>query len=289
MAKTAHQQEQLNHIWHHLHEKQGRSAKAAEQARRLRQQYSDNDEMLGELAAMEMVTASAAAQRSRNFSQAYPHFIQSAEVVHQAFPLGKTEEEANTKGNALDVVYGEASAQLEMLRSYFHLIDRLNRVLANKDFGHYTSQLWQFLNIKLSEYSQNNALLLLTIEYGNYHDAQEAYVDFSKKISSAEITDISRIITTSARMLNRALVESDYETAVVAFQAAIRALANDRTKLAHFGKQIASNVRADRTIALKKKLESWSQETKGFDLNQLLALQELIFVGLGKNQTDMIK
>lgn len=284
MAKIPKDLELLNTIWLDLHERQGKSAEAAALARSSRQRFSDDQEMAGELAAMEMVTAGAAAKNSLSFAEAYPHLVQSAQVVQDAFPLGESEEAARQKGNALDPVYGEVSAQAEMLRSYYHLIERLSRILKDEAFNRYASLLWNFLSGLLSEMGKEDSLLLLTIEYGTYDNAISAYRTFLKESGA----DPSRHITANARMLNRALVESDYGTAVTCFTQAIQALAADRRQLAHFGKQIASNVRADKTIAFQEKLRQWSEETNQHNLQPFTELTNLVFVGLGHDRVEKL-
>lgn len=284
MAKTPKDQELLNTIWLDLHERQGKSAEAAALANTSRAQFTNNQEMVGELAAMEMTTAGAAAKNSQSFAKAYPHFVQAARVVQDAFPLGDNENAARQKGNALDPVYGEVSAQVEMLRSYYHLIDRLSRILSTDTFRSYATSLWNFLTSLLEEMGNIDALLLLTIEYGEYKKALEAYHTFLKESAA----DPSRRITANARMLNRALVESDYETAITAFTQAIQALATDRRQLAHFGKQVASNVRADKTLAFQEKLWQWSKETEQHDLTPLTELTKLVFIGLGHDRVEKL-
>lgn len=284
MAKSKDEQVLLDHIWKDLHEKGGRSAEAADMAKSARLKYRDNPEMWGELAAMEMVTAGAAAKKSEYFTEAYTHLVHSAEVVIDTFPLGVDESSARERGNAWDPVYGNASAQLEVLRSYYHLIERLTRIIGSPEFASYSTALWHFLLRMLREAGNDSALLLLTIEYAPYADAKTAFTKFQQE----SLADTSRQITTGARMLNRALVEADYETALAAFKFSLQALTRDRNQLTHFSKQVASNVRADKTVKFNEKLGRWNQELSGHDLKVFAQLLQLNQVGLGKDRVEKI-
>lgn len=290
MAKTADQQKQLDYLWYQLHEKEGRSAEAAAQAHALRQQYQDDPEMHGELAAIEMTTANAAAKQSTNFAQAYPYFQQATATVQETFPLGKTDAEALTRGNDLDPVYGSVNAQLEMLRHYYHLVKRLATVLNNPEFSTYVSALWRLLFDLSRELKDEGAALLLVIEHDVYEEAKQAFDRFRQQCGpDSQNFDPSRAITTGARLLNRALQEADYDTALQAFSLALAGLRHDRQQLTHFGKQIASNARAYQELALQEKLTGWQDATSDHDLQIFFDLLNLRFVGLGHDRTAEIK
>lgn len=291
MAKTPDQQEILNHIWHNLHEKKRHSDEAARVARHHRQQEQPDSEMALELAAMEFVTAGAAARDSKSYKQAHPLFIQAVQVAKETFPLATNQEKARERGNAWEKVYGDQNAQIAMLRNYFHLVRRLEKVISIHQFQTYSHSLWELL-LRLSQEFQGDASIsMLRIENDEYPQAKQEFEKFLASANQADISssvDYSRMITISSRMMNRALQEGDYDTTLSSFTAALTALRKNPEKLNHFARQIASNVRVDKDIREKKKLLSWREQARNEDLTPIQKLLELTFFGLGKDRVESI-
>ncbi len=289
MSKTPEQQEVLNLIWHKMHERAGDSAGAAEAAQLYRQKESPDTEMALELAAMEFVTSGAAAVKSKTFDQALPFFSQAARVAQETFPLGRNSGLAIDRGNAWDRVYGDQSAQLAMLRNYFHVVRRLERVVDNQTFTIYSQSLWQTLLSLTQEFQDEASILMLQIEHDIYATAKQTFDTFVEESEQSSAFDASRVITIASRMLNRSLQEKDYDVTLRAFTVALNALRQDAKKLSHFGRQIASNVRADKNIRERQKLESWRESAKRVDTAVIQALTQLQYVGLGDDRVREIE
>lgn len=288
MPISPEQQTILDHIWKTLHESQGNSQAAAQKTREQRLLEEDpTSEMALELAAMEFLTASAAAWRSNSFEKAYSLLVQAVEVIIATFPFAADEELAKLKGKNWDKVYGNLNAQMEMLRNYYNFIRRLVLIIPKEKFVAYSQSLLQTF-LSLSEKLNDEATVqIFKIEHSEYPQALEAFEAFVHSIKAKEKTskpDSSRIISAAALMRKRALIENDYVTARKTILVAANALRKNPKKLEHFARQIGATFLTERDKAEKEKLQSWQSDAKQYDLSVFEQLLAITYIGLGNDK-----
>lgn len=283
MAHSPEEQSLLYHIWHELHEKSGQSAAAAQLARQVRQGLDNKQSIFSlELAAMELSTRHAAILRTFSAEVVIQQLIRCIELAQDVLPIGENHDEALRKSEPWDAVFGSRNAQLELLRTFTHCIQTLDLLVNAVELKSYSLSLLQLIETLSQELSNDGALQMAVIEMSNYQTAQQTFNRFLD--NNQEKGDVSRIITISMRMAERALIQKDRKTALFAIVQGTTALTGDFRKAFHFLRQFFLTLRKSRNSknSLKQRLSANISESLSIeDASKLLSVTRFIFVGIG--------